>query len=137
MKGLTLQIKTAILLLLLMLAGCATQRPVVYPDPAQPGNPQAATTACMQQAEAYGLDYHKGGEIPRRTAEGAVVGGAGGAVVGAILGNTGRGAAVGAAHGATHGLFRGLFAGNQPSPVYRRFVEQCLRERGYKPIGWQ
>ena len=91
----------------------------------------------MQQAEAYGLDYHKGGEVTRRTAEGGVVGGASGAAVGAIVGNVGRGAAVGAAHGATQGLVRGLFAGNQPSPVYRRFVEHCLRERGYQPIGWQ
>lgn len=121
----------------LLLTGCATQRPVVYPDPASPGNPQAATELCMQQAEAYGLDYHDGGEVPRRAVEGGVVGGASGAAVGAILGDTGRGAAVGAAHGATQGLVRGLFAGRQPDPVYRRFVDTCLRKHGYQPIGWQ
>lgn len=126
-----------LLLVALMLTACATQRPVVYPNANVPGDPQVVADRCMQEAEAYGLDYHKGGELPRRTVEGGVIGGASGAVVGAIVGNTGRGAAIGAAHGATHGLLRGLFAGDQPAPVYRRYVEHCLRERGYQPIGWQ
>lgn len=120
----------------LALAACATQRPVVYPD-AGPGDPEAAARLCMEKAEAHGLDYHDGGEIPRRTAEGGVIGGASGAAAGAVFGNTGRGAAAGAAYGATHGFFRGLFSADTPDPVYRRFVDHCLRERGYQPIGWK
>lgn len=124
-------------LLAAALAGCATQRPVLYPEARATGDPQAAIELCMQKAEAAGLDYHDGGEIPRRTAEGGVVGGATGAAAGAVLGDTGKGAAVGAAAGATRGLFRGLFAADRPDPVYRRFVDYCLRERGYEPIGWK
>ncbi|MES1944682.1 hypothetical protein PC39_11222 [Salinisphaera sp. PC39] len=125
------------ILLAAALAGCATQRPVLYPEARATGDPQAAIELCMQKAEAAGLDYHDGGEIPRRTAEGGVVGGATGAAAGAVLGDTGKGAAVGAAAGATRGLFRGLFAADRPDPVYRRFVDYCLRERGYEPIGWK
>ena len=25
---------------------------------------------------------------------------------------------------------------SNPSPVYKRFVDRCLREKGYDPIGW-
>ena len=38
---------------------------------------------------------------------------------------------------AAGGLVRGLLRWREPDPVERRFVEQCLRERGYQPIGWR
>ena len=56
---------------------------------------------------------------------------------GAVLGRAGRGAAVGAATGATGGFLRGLFKGRQPSQVHKRFVDKCLRDRGYEPLGWE
>jgi len=91
----------------------------------------------MARADKQGLDYDRGGELAKRTGRGGVVGGAGGAAAGAIHGNAGRGAATGAVAGATHGLLHGLFAADSPHPVYRRFVDTCLREKGYQPIGWQ
>ena len=42
-----------------------------------------------------------------------------------------------AAAGAIGGLFRGLFRSREPDPVFRNYVDQCLRERGYQPIGWR
>ena len=54
-----------------------------------------------------------------------------------MLGSVGRGAAAGAAGSAVVGLVRGLFRSREPDPVYRRFVEKCLREKGYEPIGWK
>lgn len=128
-----------LLLALGVLAGCAHQRPVLYPNStlSQRGEEagDAAIEACMHRAEASGLDYAKGGVV-RRTAESGAVGGAGGAVAGAIYGSIGRGAAAGAAGGATAGLIRGLFDRNDPAPVYRNFVNRCLAEQGYEPVGW-
>ena len=56
---------------------------------------------------------------------------------GAVLGSVGRGAGAGAAAGAAGGLVRGLFRGREPTPVYRRFVERCLSDKGYEVIGWE
>jgi hypothetical protein len=33
-----------------------------------------------------------------------------------------------------HSIFSG---GGGPSPAYRNFVDHCLRERGYDPVGWE
>ncbi|MEM9441730.1 MAG: glycine zipper family protein, partial [Pseudomonadota bacterium] len=76
------------------------------------------------------------GRAARDTAIGGAAGGATGAVGGAILGNAGRGAAFGAATGATAGLVRSIFSRPQPSGAYKNFVDRCLRERGYEPVGW-
>lgn len=127
------------LILTLAVLGCAQQQPVVYPRAGAPhGSAQAqqVVAACMARAEAYGLDYN-GGAIARRTVEGAIVGGAGGAVAGAIYDNWSQGALAGVASGATVGLLRGLFAADVPAPAYQRFVARCLAERGYEVIGWQ
>jgi len=60
---------------------------------------------------------------------------------GAIGGAAGEGAAIGAAGGATAGplgtMLGWMFQRSEPDPVYRTFVETCLRDKGYQPIGWQ
>ena len=123
----------------LLLAGCASQRPVLYPNSTlqQRGDVAGdqAIEGCMQRAEAAGLDYSKG-NVARRTAESGAIGGAGGAVAGAIYGSAARGAVAGAAGGATAGLIRGMFDRNDPAPVYRAYVNRCLAEQGYESIGW-
>jgi len=124
---------------LLLLAGCANQRPVLYPNSTLQQRGEAAgeqeVESCMQRAEASGLDYSDG-RVARRTAESGAVGAAGGAVGGAIYGNAGRGAVAGAAGGATAGLIRGLFDRDDPAPVYRAYVNRCLADQGYSPVGW-
>ena len=47
------------------------------------------------------------------------------------------GAMVGAASGATVGFLRGLFRRSPPSDAYKQFVQRCLKERGYDPVGWE
>jgi hypothetical protein len=128
---------SATLAALITLSGCASQRPVLYSRDGTPPGGDQAVSACMDQAQAAGIDYAKG-HVGHRVAEDAAVGGAGGAVGGAIYGNAGRGAAAGAAGSATAGLLRGLFHSNRgPAPAYRTYVNRCLRDRGYDPVGWQ
>jgi outer membrane lipoprotein SlyB len=93
--------------------------------------------ACRQLASEH-VESTAGKDV----AKGAAVGGAGGAAVGAVAGavsgrGAGTGAAVGAATGATAGVVKGAAKQTGPSPVYKQFVNRCLRERGYDVIGWQ
>jgi len=32
---------------------------------------------------------------------------------------------------------RGTSKAAEPSPIHKRFVEKCLRDRGYEPLGWE
>ena len=54
----------------------------------------------------------------------------------AIVGTAGTGAAIGAASGATASLLRSLFGSKPPRQTHMRFVDRCLQERGYEPMGW-
>jgi hypothetical protein len=133
-----------ILLAVLALAGCSsTKKPVLYPNNHlnTVGQQQADIdiNACMRAAEASGANAGKGGELAKDTAKAGAVGGATGAVVGAISSNTstGRGAAIGGAGAATATLVGGAFNSSEPTQVYLRYVEICLREKGYQPIGWR
>jgi len=123
-------------------AGCAhSQRPVLYPNDhlKQVGHDEAQVEIdeCMRLATEYGADSSSGGKVAKDTAGGAVVGGAVGAATGAVLGSAGRGLAAGAAGGAAGGLARGAFSSDRQDPVFRQFVDRCLREKGYEPIGWR
>jgi Glycine-zipper domain len=126
------------------MAGCASEpRPILYPNDHLSAVGQAHADAdlaeCRRMAEAAGASGASGqGErAAGGAAVGGAIGGATGAVGGAILGRPGTGAAVGAATGATAGLLRSLFTRGQPSQAYRGFVDRCLRERGYDPVGWE
>jgi hypothetical protein len=130
------------------LVGCGSQRPVLYPNA---HFNQVGTTAaerdielCMRTTE----DYVASGGRTGKALEGAAVGGGTGAAVGAaagaaggaIVGRAGTAAAVGAAGGAagvTRGLIHSLSGRHDRDPVYRNFVNRCLRERGYDSIGWR
>jgi Glycine-zipper domain len=130
------------------LAGCSAHRPVLYPNEQYNRVGSAAAQSdiddCMSRASQF---VKSGGQSPQvakqvggRAAVGAGVGAATGAVGGAIAGNPGQGAAIGAASGATAGLLSGVFdswGSREVDPVYANFVDRCLRERGYEPIGWQ
>lgn len=124
-----------------LLAGCATQRPVLYPNEhlKQGGNEkaQADIDACMRLANESGAKSSVDERIGKQTAGGAVVGGVSGAVLGSFWGALGRGGLIGAAAGAAGGLTRGLIQADQPDALLRNFVNRCLREKGYEPIGWK
>jgi len=124
--------------------GCLAPRPVLYPNDTLRQAEESQVDRDIDDCDALAKKYeanpnaNAAGEIAGRTVEDSAVGGAAGAVGGAVAGNPGVGAAAGAAAGATAGLIRGIFhAHRSPSPVYRRFVERCLSDRGYEVIGWE
>ncbi|MDX1432489.1 MAG: hypothetical protein R3286_08565 [Gammaproteobacteria bacterium] len=127
--------------LAILVAGCATQRPVLYPNghynSVGAEAAQADVDWCLQYADEHGAGASRGAQAAGSTAKGAVVGGAGGAAAGAVFGNAAKGAAGGAAGGAAVGLTRSLFDSAEPDEVRRRFVERCLRDLGYEPVGWR
>ena len=127
--------------LLLGVAGCATQRHVLYPNAKYN---QAGTEAaqrdiddCIRMAESHGVTHSSGEKVARRGAEGAVIGGAAGAGAGAVRGNVGERAAAGAAAGAAGAAAHGAIHSGEPGQVYKGFVQRCLREKGYEVIGWK
>jgi hypothetical protein len=130
-------------LLALFLSACAGPKPILYPNDHFKAVGQDTAkqdiAECREMAEAAGAKPGEGraGQVAGNTAVGAGVGAAGGAVGGAILGAAGSGSAIGAASGATIGLLRGLFSRPRPGHGYINFVERCLRERGYEPVGWE
>ena len=136
----TLTLVAAVVTALALLA-CAPKRPVLYPNEhlREVGTEAANRDVdeCLALAAAGGYQAPPGKEVARSTAGGAAGGAAVGAAVGAVLGNAGRGAAAGAAGGATRGVLRGGRAARNPDPIQKRYVEECLAERGYKPIGWR
>lgn len=148
-RKMTAKATIAILCLSLIVLGCAAQRPVLYPNAQLK---RAGTSAaerdidqCMRQADDYVRSGGEGGKALESAgsgaAAGAVIGAAGGAAGGAIVGHAGTGAAIGAASGGAAGATRAaiheMFRKRGPSPVYKNFVNRCLRDKGYDPIGWQ
>jgi outer membrane lipoprotein SlyB len=127
--------------MLFALSGCATQRPVLYPNAKYnqvgPEIAQRDVDDCIRLAEQHGVSHSGGEKVARSGAEGAAVGGAAGAAAGAVRGNIGESAAVGAAAGAAAAATRGAIHSSELGSVYRGFVQRCLRERGYDVIGWK
>lgn len=130
------------LVIALSMQGCASTRPVLYPN--QHYNTVGSKAAesdierCMDLAEAAGADSggSDAGEAATDTVGGAAIGAASGAVGGAVVGAAGSGSAIGAVAGATAGLLRWIFGESERSPAYENFVNRCLQERGYQPVGW-
>jgi hypothetical protein len=131
----------ALLVAATLTSACRSYEPVLYPNKKLEEVYQDEVDRDIAFCEANAKEYTENPSRARRAAgdatEGAVVGGATGAAAGAVLGSVGRGAGAGAAAGAAGGLARGIFSSREPSPVYRRFVERCLSDRGYEVIGWE
>lgn len=130
-----------LVLFLLLNASCGPQRPVLYPNERLKSVGQEAAgrdiDACMQLARESGADSNRTAKVAGNTAKAGVVGGATGAVIGAISGDAGIGAAIGAAGAGTAALTSSIFRSEEPDPIFRQFVETCLREKGYQTIGWK
>ncbi|HEY6639899.1 MAG TPA: glycine zipper family protein [Nitrospiraceae bacterium] len=130
----------------LLLAGCSTARPILYPNAhfQSVGKETAEQDieSCKQLAKSAGAEESggKAGRVATNTAVGGGVGAAAGAVGGAISGSPGTGAMIGAATGAVWGFLMGLFresGSSQPNQAYTNFVNRCLQEKGYEVTGWQ
>ncbi len=126
---------------IILMTACAKKRPVLYPNAtykaAGESVAQADINACIQLAADHGHATDAGKNVAGSTAKGAVTGAVVGGAVGAVTGRPGRGAAAGAAGGGAGGLMHGAWKSGDPDQIERRFVEQCLRDKGYKVIGWK
>jgi hypothetical protein len=127
---------------IIALAGCASKRPVLYPNDKlkQVGNEQAQADIdeCMRLATEYGAKEDAGGKIVKNTTASAAVGAAAGAAIAAVLGgDVGRGAAAGGAGSGAATATRGAIDSRDPHALFQSFVEKCLREKGYETIGWR
>jgi hypothetical protein len=134
--------KILILAVATVLAACASNKPILYPNTRYQqvgqGQAQRDVEECSRMAETAGANAgnSQAGQAAVSGAKGAAVGAATGAVAGAIVGNVGQGAGIGAATGLTASLLNSMFRQPVPNPAYRGFVERCLRERGYDITGW-
>ncbi len=130
-----------IILIVFLFSGCASQRPVLYPNnqfnTVGKNVSKQDVDGCMKLAAAHGIKTQPVKKVVGRSAIGAASGAAVGSATGAVTGNAGRSAAVGAAGGGTGGFMWGLFNAKKVDPVQKRFVEECLRLKGYKVIGWK
>ena len=131
------------LLLSIQMTGCtgAQKRPVFYPNQhlKMVGKAQAKRDVddCMILANSYGVSTNKDGEIGKKAATGAALGGIGAGAYGLVRGDAGERALAGAAAGAATGTVKGGIDSTELSSTFKRFVQRCLRERGYDVIGWE
>ena len=122
----------------------ASPRPELYPNAklkeAGPSQSRKDIADCQIQAEDYESknSSNKQGERVGNTAKGAAKGAALGALGGTIVnGKAGRGAGAGAAIGGVKAVAQNRKEAREGSPVYRKFVEGCLEDKGYKVLEWK
>ena len=117
------------------------QRPVLYPnqhyDRVGEAVAQTDIDECMTLAESHGVSAASGDDAAANVAKTAAIGGAAGAAAGAVRGRPGRGAGVGAAAAGAGATMREVFRRRQPDPVFKNFVDRCLRDKGYSTVGWK
>lgn len=123
------------LVLLLLLVSCAS-KPKLYPNQKLKAVGKEASQKdidqCIADAENY-LESSKGKQVAKGAGAGAVIGAAMGGVAGLFTGNLGSGLVRGGAIGAAGGGAAGALS---PDQIKRRYVNQCLADKGYQVIGW-
>jgi hypothetical protein len=135
--------RSALLVVLVWFVTACAPKPILYPNAHYTDVGKEGADRDIEECRAMAKDagatpsQGKTGQVAGSTAGGGAIGSAGGAVGGAVIGHPGRGAMVGAASGATAGFLRGLFRRSPPSNTYKQFVNRCLKERGYDPVGWE
>ena len=130
----------AVILSAAVLCGCAAPRVALYPDERYKSLPKETVEKDIAECDAQAAQYVKANKaklVARKTGAGAFFGAFLGVVFGAFTGDYGLAISDGAAVGAAAGLAHGAIEANSPEGVHRRFVEYCLMEKGYKPMGWK
>ncbi len=126
------------------LSACASApKPILYPndhlaDVGVEGS-KSDIEACRSQADAAGAhrDPDKVTQVAKSGAKGAAIGTVSGVVGGAISGGIGRGAGIGAATGATVGVLSAMMRKPRVSATHQNYVNRCLADQGYEPVGWE
>ena len=128
-----------------LLSGCASlmvkETPDFYPNAKyhKTGSPAAeqAANECMALADRYVPEPPCYCDLLKDTLGGGVIGAGSGAIVGPIMHEkVGRTTGAGAAVGSLLGLIYSVDRMNEHTPKYQRFVELCLRDKGYEVLGW-
>lgn len=123
----------------LALGACAP-KPVLYPNEKYKATPQDQVQSdidgCRKQAKEF-VKTHKAEIVAAHTGAGAAFGALMGLISGAFTGDYGRAVAEGAALGGAGGAVGGGARAMTPDAVERRFVDICLSNKGYQPIGWK
>lgn len=119
--------------------GCAGARPVLYENETLKERGQDAAAVAIENCIVAAQSHAStdAARVVRQTAVSGAVGAATGVVIGAIVGSPGTGAAIGAAGAATTALVHGAIGTQELDAVERGYVDRCLREQGYDPIGWR
>ncbi len=124
----------------LILAGCTSPRPILYPNThlKDVGESQAQkdVSEAMKAADKADLNS-QWQEKSTQTATSTVVGAGAGVAVGAITGGMLTGGIAGAAGGAASSLIFWAFSSNTPTPLYKQYVNIYLLHKGYEVIGWK
>ena len=94
-------------------------------------------TQCMALARQAGVSETKDGEVGKKAASGALLGGIAAGTWGLIRGDGGERMAAGAVAGGATGATKGVIDSYEQNPTFRRYVERCLADRGYQVIGWE
>jgi hypothetical protein len=131
---------SALILAAALLAACAAPQVKLYPDERFKSTPKETVDKDIKECDDRAKEFVKANKaklVAKRTGGGAVFGAFLGMVAGAFTGNFGRAIGEGAALGAAAGLAGGAIQANSPEGVHRRFVEYCLSEKGYRPLGWK
>ncbi len=123
----------------------ARPRPDLYPNQHLKSMGYVAVDRDIIECETKARDYDarspNQGNGAKNVARGAVRGTALGALAGTITGaGAGRGAGAGAAVGGVKSVLdeRKTRRENEESgsPEYRKYMEACLEDQGYKVVGW-
>ncbi len=136
--------RLGLLAVCMVLTACAagTPKPILYPNNhlQQVGRATADKdiAKCRHLASSSGVAETRDSQVVKQATGSAAVGGASAGAWGLVRGDgAGERALAGAAAGAAAGTVRGAMDSSETSPVYKRFMQKCLRDRGYEVIGWQ
>ncbi|MCB9091979.1 MAG: cell envelope biogenesis protein OmpA [Halobacteriovoraceae bacterium] len=118
-----------------MLCGCSSN-PVLYPNQKykKVGKEKAKRDiqVCKDESEEF-LESSKGKQILKGAARGGIFGTIMGGVTGLITGDVGKGLAQGAVIGGAAGATAEAIS---PDELRRAYVNTCLRDKGYRVLGW-
>lgn len=124
------------LLLLFLLSSCSS-RPVLYPnkkyESVGENKAKQDIQSCMGRADKF-IDSPKGKKMLKSGGAGAILGGVVGGVAGLFTGDVAGSAAQGAAMGGAGGAVAGALS---PDELKEKYVNLCLRKKGYQVLGWE